>query len=330
MCGASPGRVTFSGGAARGCNTIVRCSAGGWKSSPIEARLFEAGLDREIAGQTQFRPAVPRGGIEYRAGQQTDQFRPGHRGPTGHRIEGFAWSELRRCDEVAGHLGGPGHSQAEGAKRRSSQLGGDLPGDPDTVAVQRAGVEPQVVGNEQASSTHRTPPGGGMAVARTGVRLEVAPGAPTDIREAAISTVEEAGELQGLGGPSSEAVASALRHGEVPVLQVPRTGSPGQRDKRNDVKYPDTRVDTSLDPQIHTFHGGPGQATDALIDRRRGPHQGEHRAVVITVAVQVEQRGAGSSAEFSQQIGVPALADVDNALHYGDVAHRFPVAVRTM
>ena len=84
-------------------------------------------------------------------------------------------------------------------------------------------------------------------------------------------------------------------------------------------------------PGVDALRGGAGRvgstaarasarAASATTSGRAG--QGEDRTVVVGVAVQVEQGGAGGLGELAQDRVVPALADVDHALddHSASVA----------
>ena len=71
-----------------------------------------------------------------------------------------------------------------------------------------------------------------------------------------------------------------------------------------------------------------GQGAGGVGHQVGGAGEGEDRAVVVGVAVQVEQGGAGGGGQVGEDRLVAALADVDHALeeHGASVARRAGVA----
>ena len=127
-------------------------------------------------------------------------------------------------------------------------------------------------------------------------------------RERALGPVEEAGEVEGHRRPAGELVPGP--HGV-------RHGVAGERHERHDVDHPEPRVGAGVVAQVE-----PGHRLDGHRPRRVLADEGQHRPVVVGVAVDVEQIGARDRGDRGDQRLVATLADVDDALQHCVAGHR--------
>ena len=160
---------------------------------------------------------------------------------------------------------------------------------------------------------------GGQPVGRSpeGVAADVGQGPGP---AAGKGSVEEARHPQLLAQPAGEPVALGHRLGE--VLGGGAAGRVG--DEGHDVEHTQAGMGPGVIPQVQAGDGRGGEGAGGPGHQIRGAGEGEHRPVVVRVAVQVEQGGAGGSGQLAQDRLVAALADVDDALeeHAASVTRR--------
>lgn len=124
----------------------------------------------------------------------------------------------------------------------------------------------------------------------------------TDIRKGSFLAVKEDRDPQFVGDPPGGRIA-----GENCIIECRR----GQRYERDDVDDANPRVDPGMRSQIKS----PDCSPDDCLRRSRTDH-GEHRSVVIRIAVHVKKITACTERDLFHEIKVPTLADVDDALNH--------------
>ncbi len=91
-----------------------------------------------------------------------------------------------------------------------------------------------------------------------------------------------------------------------------------ERDERHDVDHAEPRVDPDVFAEIEVFDGdGRESASGGLGTSSFGGGEGEDAAVVVEVAVDIEQRRAGRGADRRDSALVSALRDVDDCFQHG-------------
>lgn len=90
-----------------------------------------------------------------------------------------------------------------------------------------------------------------------------------------------------------------------------------ERDERNDVDHAEARVYSRVIAQIEVFERNIDEPTSGRLGCT-GVDRGdrEHAAVVVGIAVDVEQCRAGRSTNRLDHMGVAALRDIDDGLEH--------------
>ena len=105
-------------------------------------------------------------------------------------------------------------------------------------------------------------------------------------------------------------------------------GRAGERDERDDVEHAQARMDTGVLTEIDAPDGDAGERERRRLDRRRVADEREDRAMMIGVAMDVEEPRAGGDdarRQLSDHERVTSLGDVRDALEHAASASRpFP------
>jgi len=281
---------------------------------------------------------MPGFGLQHGERHQPDQFGPGHAGLTGDGIEDNPGANPPRRDEVARDLDGRPDGQAQRPDFRAANGPSHPPGQ-----RQVGSGQPQVVGHQHGTGPHGGGPGGGMGRRWSCVGNQSRPCPPAQLWQRSLRPVQEAGQGQLSARPPGEAVPGlhGATQGAVtevrsrPGLPAYRPGLPAYRPGLPDyrpglpayrpgltvqvyegdhVEGPNAGVGTDMPPDIDARHCCPRQRPDTLIDRLRRPGQGEDRAVVVRIAMNVEYAGSGRRRQRRNDLFVPPFTYVDDAL----------------
>ena len=141
---------------------------------------------------------------------------------------------------------------------------------------------------------------------RRGATVGLTPleGLSAHVGEAALGTVEEAGKLELRAGPRRKPVPGGDGVGHV--------GRCVERDERHDVDNAHPRVGPVVVGDVDLADGTSGHRARRVLDL--GSPQREHRAVMVSIAVDVEQARPGGRADAGDHVASPPLAHVDDTL----------------
>lgn len=126
--------------------------------------------------------------------------------------------------------------------------------------------------------------------------------AASDIGQRALRAIQKDRNLQFVGDPRTHCVASSER------IVIGRIR---QWDERHNIDNADPRMDSGVGAQVKSLHCVPDDGRGSS-----GTNDGDHRTVVIGIAMHVEKIAAGDESNFLDKVKVAAFADVDDALNH--------------
>ena len=94
-----------------------------------------------------------------------------------------------------------------------------------------------------------------------------------------------------------------------------------ERDERDDVEHTQARVDAVMSPEVDQFDRAPGDGPHGRLHAATG--HGEHRPVMVRIAVHVEDEVGSGIDDGPDDGGVTPLAHIDDTLEHG-AAGRLP------
>ena len=177
--------------------------------------------------------------------------------------------------------------------------------------------QPQVVGDQGPPGADRASTGGRMGRDRSGLGIEPRQ-KPVSARSGGFARARrESREGPGRPGPPGESITGADGTAQVAFAHQ---GAPGTVDgyEGDDVEGTETRVDTLVPTEIDQLDCSPGHAPDGLFEVASG--QGENGAVMIGIAVHVQDDGPPGSGNGADDHLVATLTDIDHTAQVGPAA----------